>query len=208
MHKPGVLLFLILLIPGLLQAQEDRTKKKLLLPDKYLFKPYEPGRITLSKAEYQLYRLIMDYRSSLGKDTIPLSKTLTFVAQTHSGDLTDHYSPNRKCDMHSWSKKGSWSPCCYTRDHANAGCSWSKPRELTPYTGDGFEVVYFDYQIPVPENVLKKWKLNPTNNEMMLHTGQWAGEKWKAIGVGIYGNYASVWLGKLPDKEGTPGIIK
>ncbi len=106
--------------------------------------------------------------------------------------------------MHSWSKKGTWTPCCYTSDHANAGCSWSKPGELTPYKADGFEVVYFDYQIPVPGNVLEKWKKNPTNNDMLLNMGQWSTESWKAIGVGIYGNYASVWLGKLPDKEGAP----
>jgi hypothetical protein len=205
MRKPGVILILILVIPFLLQAQEGRTKKKLLLPDKYLFKTYASGSTMLTNAEYRLYRLIMEYRSLQGKDTIPLSASLTHVAQTHTGDLTEHYTVNGKCDMHSWSNKGYWTSCCYTRDHAHADCSWSKPREMTPYTGDGFEVVYFDYQVPVPENVLDKWKKNPTNNDMLLNIGEWAGENWKAIGVGIFGNYASVWLGKVPDKEGFPG---
>lgn len=197
-----------MVIPFLLQAQEGRTKKKLLFPDKYLFKPYATGSIILSKDENKLYRLIMEYRYSQGKDALPLSAALSYVAQTHTGDLTEHYTLNGKCDMHSWSKKGVWSPCCYTRDHANAGCSWSKPRELTPYAGDGFEVVYFDYQVPVPENVLEKWKKNPTNNDMLLNMGEWAGENWEAIGVGIFGNYASVWLGKIPDNEGVPWVEK
>lgn len=204
MQGKGIIFLTFLIMPVLLLAQEDRTKKKWLQPDKYLFKPYEKEKVSVSEAEFRLYRLIMDFRMSKGKDSIPLSASLTFVAQTHAGDLTEHYTPNKKCDMHSWSKKGTWTPCCYTSDHANAGCSWSKPGELTPYKADGFEVVYFDYQIPVPGNVLEKWKKNPTNNDMLLNMGQWSTESWKAIGVGIYGNYASVWLGKLPDKEGAP----
>jgi hypothetical protein len=41
---------------------------------------------------------------------------------------------------------------------------------------------------------------------MILNTGDWADSDWYAIGIGIYGSYASVWLGKVPDNDGEPGI--
>jgi hypothetical protein len=173
---------------------------------KYAFVAYPDANIVLSGDEFLLYQLIMDYRKANGKPVIPLSKALTFVAQTHAGDLTKNYRLNEKCDFHSWSKKGSWTPCCYTKDHANAECSWNKPGELTTYAGSGFEVAYFDYRPAIPSVVLEKWKKNPTNNEMLLTSGNWEKVTWNAVGIGMFGNYATVWFGKLADKDGEPGI--
>ena len=37
--------------------------------------------------------------------------------------------------MHSWSANGSWTPCCYTADHARKECMWNKPGEITGGAG-------------------------------------------------------------------------
>jgi uncharacterized protein YkwD len=41
----------------------------------------------LSDEESKLYNIIMQYRNEKGLPDIPLSKSLTFVAQTHVQDL-------------------------------------------------------------------------------------------------------------------------
>jgi len=97
----------------------------------------------LTQEETNLYNLIMQYRAEKGLPSIPLSTSLTFVAKTHAKDL-DQYQPDKgNCNMHSWSNKGPWTPCCYTRDHAKAKCMWDKPKELTNYSGNGFEIAYW-----------------------------------------------------------------
>ncbi len=58
MQGKGIIFLTFLIMPVLLLAQEDRTKKKWLQPDKYLFNPYEKEKVSVSEAEYRLYRLI------------------------------------------------------------------------------------------------------------------------------------------------------
>jgi hypothetical protein len=186
--------------------QETVKSRGIKNGEKYKFVAYPTANVILSGDEFTLYNLIMEYRKANGKPVVPLSKALTYVAQTHAGDLTNNYRLNEKCNLHSWSKKGNWTPCCYTKDHANAECSWNKPEELTKYTGSGFEVAYFDYRPATPEGVIEKWKKNPTNKEILLTSGYWEKVTWNAVGIGMFGNYATVWFGKLPDKDGEPGI--
>ena len=81
----------------------------------------------LSEQEQELYNLIMEYRAQKKLPPIPLSKSLTFVARTHAKDLGDNRPDIKKCNMHSWSKKGNWTSCCYTSDHKKAECMWNKP---------------------------------------------------------------------------------
>lgn len=95
----------------------------------------------LSDEEKKLYKMIMDYRKAMQLPVIPLSKSLTQVAQIHVKDLADNKPDlGNHCNTHSWSDKGKWSACCYTPDHAQSNCMWGKPRELTSYKGDGFEI--------------------------------------------------------------------
>ena len=187
-------------------SQETVKSKGMGNGEKFKFIAYPEANVFLSEDELALYDLIMEYRKANNKPVIPLSKALTFTAQTHTGDLSDNYRLNDKCDLHSWSKKGSWTPCCYTKDHAHAECSWNKPGELANYPGSGFEVVFFDYRPATPKGAFEKWKKNPTNNEILLTSGNWEKVTWNAVGVGMFGNYASVWFGKLPDKDGEPVI--
>jgi hypothetical protein len=37
---------------------------------------------------------------------------------------------------------------------------------------------------------------------MIINKYAWKRMKWKAMGVGIYGNYALVWLGEMLDPAG------
>ncbi len=153
----------------------------------------------LSKEELKLYNLIIEYRKSYGLPEIPISKSLTFVAQTHARDLMINRPDTAECNLHSWSNKGKWESCCYTDDHAKATCMWEKPRELTNYSGLGFEIAAYSGNYISAGIALELWKYSPGHNDVILNKNIWK-QEWKAIGIGIYGNYAVVWFGYAPDK--------
>ncbi len=160
---------------------------------------------SLSEDELELYQLIMEYRTENGLSKIPLSKSLTYVAQTHVKDLKINKPDQGDCNSHSWSSKGPWSPCCYTDDHANANGMWRKPRELTSYKNNGYEIAcgssnpIYDQGDITPEAALERWQNSSAHNAVILNQGIWK-DTWKAIGIGIYGNFAVVWFGKEIDK--------
>ena len=154
----------------------------------------------LSEEETKLYDLIMKYRQGLRLPTIPLSKSLTFVAQTHFKDLVDNQPVSDKCNLHSWSGEGNWTSCCYTSDHAKASCMWNKPSELTSYTGFGYEIAFSSSEDATAEAGLKGWKGSPGHNAVIINQGPW-GDKWNAIGIGILEGYAVVWFGNELDTE-------
>ncbi len=147
----------------------------------------------------RLYRLIMEYRASQGLPEIPLSPSLTFVAQAHVRDLQVHYRGGGGCNFHSWSAAGDWTPCCYTSDHAQAECMWNKPQELTDYEGYGFEIAYYSSGGADATGALQSWRGSSLHNAVVVNDGIWQEHPWGAIGVGIYGNYACVWFGEEPD---------
>ncbi len=41
----------------------------------------------------------------------------------------------------------------------------------------------------------------PRHNAVIINDGMWS-RSWKAIGIGIYGNYAVVWFGNEEDPVG------
>ncbi|MFN8249721.1 MAG: CAP domain-containing protein [Ferruginibacter sp.] len=143
----------------------------------------------------------MKYRKSKGLPAIPLSKSLTTVAQVHARDLEENYSPDPKCNLHSWSNNGNWIPVCYTKDHAKAELMWSKPGELTKYQGKGYEIAFAEDEayLANAENALEAWKSSKDHNAVILNRGIWK-KKWNAIGIGINGSYAVIWFGNEPDK--------
>lgn len=168
-------------------------------------------KVCLQSNEIELYKLLMEYRQQNGLPTIPLSSSLSFVAQTHCKDLDANYVKSSLCNMHSWSNKGKWIGCCYSPDHANASLMWSKPRELTKYKGNGYEIAFYSWHsdgnhIAEPEEALDGWKNSQGHNEVILNKGIWQTSTWKAIGIGIYHGYAMVWFGEEVDTEPTPSI--
>jgi len=152
----------------------------------------------LSAEEKKLYDLVMAYRSEKGLPSIPLSKSLTFVAQTHVKDMEQN-PPSGDCNMHSWSSKGKWTACCYTGDHKQAPCMWNKPRELTNYKGNGFEISHWSSFGTDAQTAIYSWKNSSGHNAVIINEGVWKDHPWKAIGVGIFGSYSVIWFGEVED---------
>ncbi len=165
-----------------------------------------PDSYCISPMEYKLYKMINDYRRRYDLPSIPLSKSLCFVASSHVKDLFLNHPDQEPCNFHSWSDKGSWKPFCYPRDEKKNNSVWDKPRELTNYKGKGFEIVYWENSEAVIDSIIAFWKSIDYFNSFLMNTGKWQGKKWNAIGIGIYENYAVAWFGELPDSDGTPWI--
>ncbi|TAE50258.1 MAG: CAP domain-containing protein [Bacteroidetes bacterium] len=159
----------------------------------------------LDQEEYKLYSLLMQYRKQQGLPSIPISRSLTFVAQAHVVDLADNKPDTELCNPHSWSDKGKWSACCFTDDFAESQCMWSKPRELTAYTGDGYEIscgsnaCCSDF-VMTAAYALESWKSSSGHNDVILNHGMWE-SSWNAVGIGIYKGFAVVWFGNEADTE-------
>lgn len=160
-------------------------------------------KVQLTTEELKLYNLVTAYRKANGLPVIPLSSSLTLVAQIHAKDLDENRPDTGNCSMHSWSNKGKWQSCCYTADHAQKLCMWNKPSELTSYTGKGFEIAAQYSEGMTSAKALELWKASTYHNAAMLNATPYT-RAWNAIGIGIYKNYAVIWFGHDTDKEGEP----
>ncbi|HYC00171.1 MAG TPA: CAP domain-containing protein [Candidatus Limnocylindrales bacterium] len=154
-----------------------------------------------SEEERELYELFLAYRADHRLPAVPLSRSLTTVARMHAADLQRN-GFDAKCNIHSWSSHGPWTACCYRPDHSDPGCMWNKPRELTPYKGSGFEIGYWTSATARPRTIMKVWKSSATHSDVMLNRKRWRGEDWKAVGIGVHGGYAVLWLGLEEDPAG------
>ena len=160
----------------------------------------------VSEKEAKLYYIINAYRESKGLQKLSFSKSLTIVARTHVSD-SNTYTPENQRDsrgmqgnLHSWSNHGSWTPMVYTSDHEYAANMWSKPRELTSYTGNGYEISSWNSGNITPEDALDLWKNSSGHNAVMTTQGNWS--DLKTMGVAIDGKYAHVWFGSAADPAG------
>lgn len=163
----------------------------------------------LSSAEKELARQINLYRKSRNLPVVPLSASLSIVARAHVLDLSEHYEYGGNCNLHSWSESPDWSSCCYTNDHSKASCMWDKPRELTVYSGDGYEIAFFsnyEYESDAAfaKDVLDGWKSSRGHHELIINKGKWTTSRWQAMGVGVFGDFAVVWFGEEIDPAGSP----
>jgi uncharacterized protein YkwD len=165
------------------------------------FLQLQEEELCLSTEEMKLYRLIMEYRKTKGLPSIPLSAKLSQVANVHAHDLADNYKfdPDNKCNPHSWSKKGSWTACCYTSDHKRAQCMWDKPKEIAGYSGFGYEIAYYSTAGATAQEGLDGWKVSPGHNPLIVNLDIWSKVKWNAIGVALYKEYGLVWFGEEKD---------
>lgn len=155
----------------------------------------------LSAEEKKLFNLVMEYRQQNNLPPIPLSPSLTYVAQLHVKDLKENKPDTGVCNTHSWSAKGPWTACCYTPDHAKANCMWSKPKELTYYPGSGFEIACNASDTLKAEKALELWKASSGHNAVMLNQKMWKQSNWKAIGIGMNEHYAVIWFGQETDES-------
>ena len=164
----------------------------------------------LTEKEAKLYYMINAYRESLGLPKLSFSKSLTEVARAHVRD-SNTYTPENQVDsrgvqgnLHSWSGNGSWTPVVYTSDHYYMYDMWSKPREITNYTGNGYEISSWSSGMISPERALNLWKNSPGHNSIMTtqRTDYVDWSDLKTMGVSIDGHYAHVWFGSDVDPDG------
>lgn len=162
-----------------------------------------PIQTGLTNDERELANLINLYRISQGLSELTISKSLTEVARAHVKD-SNTYAPengvdnrNVKCNLHSWSNNGNWDEVCYTSDHLYASLMWSKPRELTNYKGNGYEISVFSPGHLTPTQALNAWKGSPGHNDVIVGKGYWS--NLITMGVAIDGKYSHVWFGEVPD---------
>ncbi len=163
-----------------------------------LFTSFSNTQFQLKPEEQRLYDLLNTYRKQKGLKAIPLSPSLTQVARLHVYDLVTNQPVKGKCNLHSWSNKGKWKSCCYTGNQASAECMWNKPKELTNYQGDGFEIAAFATNMSA-QVAIDGWKGSKGHNEVMINRGTWKKMNWQAVGVGISGDYAVIWFGIVAD---------
>jgi uncharacterized protein YkwD len=161
--------------------------------------------ICLSETERAIFHQVNEYRRQKGLPGVKLSLSLTYVAQVHVWGLAEHNPLSRRCNLHSWSDKGPWTGCCYTDDQDEAACMWEKPRELTNYSSEGYEIAYWTDEVldagPFAEKALRAWKRSAPHNRVIINSGEWRKIDWNAMGVGYYKGYAVVWFGAVTDTQ-------
>jgi hypothetical protein len=164
--------------------------------------------VYLTPNDEALGQAVNAYRASRNLHSIPVTVSLTEVAQLHARDLAiyrphEHIDPisGLGCTLRSWSDNGIWTPVCYVPDHRNAEGMWNKPHEITVYTGIGFELVAGPF-VSSPPQAVNLWSGSSPHNDMLLNQGIWATATWMAMGVGFYEGYASVWFGQSSDSQG------
>jgi hypothetical protein len=160
---------------------------------------YSNGKDTLmprlTKDENSLFKKINDLRLQNNRSILALSPNLCKVAQTHIADLIKYKPQAKGCNLHSWSKGGKWTSCCNTNEDFGLECMKSKPREITSYKGDGYELIYWSENKATAADAFSLWNEVDASLDMILTRGKWNGFEWKAMGIGIKDGYAILWLG-------------
>jgi hypothetical protein len=160
-----------------------------------------PDGFCINPEEFKLFNAVNDYRKSQNLPLIPLSKSLSYIAKLHIKDLITNLPDTAGCGFHSWSDKGPWKPCCFKRENKDKYCILSKPKELTNYPGIAHEVVFWESREASAEKAIKQWKETSAARFMLTNFREWEKFRWNAMGVGIEGGFAILWLGEEPDIE-------
>lgn len=191
--KVLALIILLLLVGGCSGGGENGTSE-------------EDDATDSETAAEELAGLINDYRVEQGLSSVPLSASLTAVAETHVSDLEDNNPDTGDCTLHSWSGSGAWSACCYTADDAEAECMFSKPTEISGgvYTSDGYEIAVRNTLSMTADLALESWQSSDPHHDVILNRDEWAAVEWKALGVALSTHYAVAWFGREVDPAGEP----
>ena len=160
-----------------------------------------PENFCISQEELKLYNQINDYRKALNLPKVPLSKSLSYVAQQHINDLLKNKPDTNDCSFHSWSDKGKWTACCYKGGVKNKKCMQEKPGELTDYPGKGYEIVYWENKDATADNAFDQWRTVTASRSLITNFKEWEDFTWRAMGVAVEKNFAIVWFGEEMDIE-------
>lgn len=184
------IIILLVFIPILLKSQEKD----------------QSNAVCLTQQELRLYNLISSLRIENGQEMIPLSSSLTKVAQFHLNDLTENHPDTSICNHHSWSDKGNWVACCYNTYIPKPECMQNKPREITDYDHPGYEIIFWDSEKINPDSVMQIWSSVEASLQMFLQQDKWKKKRWEAIGLSLNDHYASVWFAEKPDHLPPPNL--
>jgi uncharacterized protein YkwD len=161
----------------------------------------------LNADEAQLAALTNTYRQQNGLPALPVSFSLSSVAQWHVWDLRANDPVFGSCNLHSWSnaRPALWQAMCYTANHAQAAQMWNKPRQITAnaYNSEGYEIAAGGGGSITPAGALGLWQGSPGHDDVILNRNGWAGFPWGGMGVGLFQGYAVIWFGTLVDPLGS-----
>lgn len=165
--------------------------------------------VCLSPEEAELVRITNEYRVANGKPALPVSKWLATTAQYHGWDMVTNNAIGGSCGIHSWSNNPPlfgpfWEGVCYTFNSPGTQM-WNKPRQISNnvYTGNGFEVAAVSGGQMDAITALSSWQFSASHREVILQQGVWAGVSFQGLGVGIVGNYGTMWFGDGANAGGT-----
>lgn len=149
-----------------------------------------------SAEEADLYRSINEYRALNGLPPIAASKSLSTVANRHVLDLEE----NIGSITHAWSD-APYNPS----DSSTWPSMWEAPQRLeTAYQDFGFENAFFSSAGATADAALTSWVESSGHNAVILNQDVWANSEWKALGIGIHGDYAVMWVGESSDPAKGP----
>ncbi|MEM9219384.1 MAG: CAP domain-containing protein [Cyanobacteria bacterium P01_F01_bin.150] len=149
-----------------------------------------------SAEEADLYRLINQYRADNGLPPIAASKSLSTVANRHVLDLQENIG----------SITHGWSDAEYdATDSSTWPAMWEAPQRLnTAYEDFGFENAFYSSAGATAEDAFRSWRESDGHNAVILNQDIWSNSEWNALGVGIYGDYAVMWVGEASDPARAP----
>ena len=158
-----------------------------------------PSNFKISQRSKLLFDKINEYRSKNGLDKVPLSTSLCWVAYLHNEDLLRYNADTADCFLSSWSDGPLWKGACINKKSKNIKYSRNKPKELTNYPAQGYELSYWQNTEPNIESVLTDWSSDKISNDILLNQGAWKNHEWNAIGISTIKNYVLVWFGTAVD---------
>jgi uncharacterized protein YkwD len=146
--------------------------------------------------EANLHQLVNQYRAAYDLPPIPRSPSLDLLANRHVLDIA----------LNIGHLTHSWSNCPYDpNDPTTLYCSSRAPQRLgTRYPGKAYENAHYNSRGATASSALRGWQNSPPHNALIINLNNWRNNEWKAMGIGIYKQYAVLWVGEARDPETNP----
>ena len=143
--------------------------------------------------EAKLHELVNAYRAEYDLPPIPRSPSLDLLANRHVLDIA----------LNIGHLTHAWSNCPYDpNDRATLACSSKAPQRIgTRYPGKAYENAHYNSRGASATSALRGWQNSPPHNALMINLNNWRDNRWQAMGLGIYKQYAVLWVGEVRDPE-------